>query len=420
VLFYFTCQLLLLFPSLNQLRVLVRSAAYLGGIALIACVPSALSAKSAVKSWAYVIIALLAVQTLHPEGGTALAVFAQFGLYLSIIGAVFWVSRIDVTLRVFEQLVVALWLYYTASAVSGVLQTYFPGSFQPALSTVLQELEKDKLMSLQIQLASGERVFRPMGLSDVPGGAAYGGMYAVLLGIGILQSRGLFRFSRLLAALSMIAGAMCLYLCQVRALVVMTGVCMVTMIGILIATGRIAKFLGTGVVVAGVSVVALLLALSVGGEQVSERLYTLTEGSAGTVYYNHRGRFLEQTVLELLPKYPLGAGLGHWGMAHRYFGTRADHIWVEIQWTGWLLDGGIPLIFAYVAAIATATLAALGVAKGEEKRVGDFGTWGALLVAYNVGALALCFSYALFIGNGGIEFWLLNATFLQATRNLHS
>ena len=40
-----------------------------------------------------------------------------------------------------------------------------------------------------------------------------------------------------------------------------------------------------------------------------------------------------------------------------------------------------------------------------------------MLVAYNVGAIALCFNYVPFIGTAGLEFWLLNAALAVAAIN---
>ena len=36
------------------------------------------------------------------------------------------------------------------------------------------------------------------------------------------------------------------------------------------------------------------------------------------------------------------------------------------------------------------------------------------MLAYDVGAVALTFNYPLFIGQGGMEFWLLNAALFTA------
>ena len=40
-----------------------------------------------------------------------------------------------------------------------------------------------------------------------------------------------------------------------------------------------------------------------------------------------------------------------------------------------------------------------------------------VIVAYNVGAIAICFNFALFGSTGGVEFWLLNAAVLCAAQN---
>jgi hypothetical protein len=97
-------------------------------------------------------------------------------------------------------------------------------------------------------------------------------------------------------------------------------------------------------------------------------------------------------------------------MMDYYFGdrsaTRPEQIWVEIQWTGWLLDGGVPLILVYSVAVGLALFSAWRLASG---RVADaLARWAALVLAYDVAAAAVTFNYPLFIGQGGMEFWLLN------------
>jgi putative acyl-CoA dehydrogenase len=66
-------------------------------------------------------------------------------------------------------------------------------------------------------------------------------------------------------------------------------------------------------------------------------------------------------------------------MMHTYFGEGTGALWVEIQWTGWLFDGGVPLILLYTAAILVASWGCLKVALG---RVGgadpSLSLWGAV------------------------------------------
>ncbi len=105
-------------------------------------------------------------------------------------------------------------------------------------------------------------------------------------------------------------------------------------------------------------------------------------------------------------------------MVCSYFGDPSTGLWVEIQWTAWLFDGGIALIFLYLTTILIVTSGCLKVALG---RIGNadpsLSAWGAVIVAYNVGALAVCFNYPLFEGTGGVEFWLLNMAVLSAAHH---
>ena len=106
-------------------------------------------------------------------------------------------------------------------------------------------------------------------------------------------------------------------------------------------------------------------------------------------------------------------------MMMAYFGdyTVRDRgpIYVEIQWTGWLLDGGIPLILSYSLAILTTIYVAL---KTSLLRITDSDSsvwiWALILTGHNVGVLAMTFNYPLFMGTMGLEFWLINAAFFVA------
>src|SRR5436853_5772429 len=97
-------------------------------------------------------------------------------------------------------------------------------------------------------------------------------------------------------------------------------------------------------------------ALALGGESIAERTFTLFAQDPLTLYAGSRGGQLTYTFGELLQKYPLGAGLGRWGMIAVYFGNGstagAEPLWVEIQVAGWAIDGGIALLILYVGALA--------------------------------------------------------------------
>lgn len=410
----FALQLLLLVPFLNRGRVVVRTAAFLVSAGLIVIFRPRRGQRTPLTGWALLILLVLAAAFLNIASTGVLASVAQFALYLAILAPIFWVCRLRVTPEIFRSSLLLLWGFYAASAFVGVLQVYFPGRFQPPLSAIAEGVSADLMVGMQIELNSGAWVFRPMGLTDKPGGAAYGGLYAVLFGTTALVTRSAFPLSRPFAVLSIVVGAMCLYLCQVRSLLVMTGISIVVLGGVLSLRGRFARVFAVVFFVTLGLGIGYVFAISLAGDPVTDRLATLTESDPGTVYYESRGFFLEDTIQRLLPLYPFGAGLGRWGMMSRYFGSPSDALWVEIQWTGWLLDGGVPLIIAYCGAILTACWASFRVALESPSRV--LAGWAPAVVAYNIGALALCFNYPVFIGTAGLEFWLLNAGLLQASR----
>ncbi|MDE3126458.1 MAG: hypothetical protein KGL38_00560, partial [Gemmatimonadota bacterium] len=42
--------------------------------------------------------------------------------------------------------------------------------------------------------------------------------------------------------------------------------------------------------------------------------------------------------------------------------------------------------------------------------------WGAVILAYSIGALAFTFSYPVFLSQTGMEFWFLNAVLFAVAR----
>jgi hypothetical protein len=408
--------MLLLIPALSEIRILVRMAAFGVSLAFLVLVPSTRVWRTSLRTCALCILALLGLEFFHPEGSGLVAALASVMMKLAVLAPIFWVPRTGTTSTQLQSLITILWLFYTASAVLGVLQAYFPGQFQPPLAAGLVAKGRYALDGYRIELASGERMFRPMGLTDMPGGASSAGMYAVLFGTGtLLSEKPAFSGARLVAVGGMFAGLMCLYLCQVRSLVVMTGVCTFTLLVALLLSGRLTKLVGMLGAVGVIVPAAFALALAVGGDAMTARLTTLVEAEPTSVYYSHRGIFLEYTLNHDLPLYPLGAGLGRIGMMHKYFGEATGALYAEIQWTAWLLDGGVLLILLYVTAILLASWGCLKISRQEQSaEAGSLRMWAAMILAYNVGALALCFNYPFFEGTGGVEFWLLNMTVLCA------
>ena len=183
------------------------------------------------------------------------------------------------------------------------------------------------------------------------------------------------------------------------------------MTALLALSGRLPRLAGVLVIGGIVGLVGFDLAFDLGGSTVTNRLASLVEHDPTTVYRSNRGHMLELAVETLLPQYPLGAGLGHWGMMNLYFGSHEHEIGAELQFIGWLLDGGVPLILVYLAAILSAIFYAVRMTlRSSGNRLEG---WAAVMAAYGVGTLALCFSWVPFMSSTGLEFWLVNAVLAQ-------
>jgi hypothetical protein len=407
------CQVALLFESLGSLRVLVRTSAFAASLLLLFFLPGTERPHPA-RRWGLAALLLVGLGLAHPTTNSVQGGVAHLALYAAILAPLFWVSRLSVTPTAFRHLLLCLWGFHTLSAGVGVLQMHYPGRFQPNVSSVIRGLG-NMAEAYKLELANGERVWRPMGLTDVPGGAAGAGLYAVVFGLGfLLNSR-----SWLVCGLSvggMALGLFCLYISEVRSLLVMAGICSCTLIGILLWRQEMQRLLGTVLVMVLLAVSTFLWATAIGGSATIHRLSSLVEDRPAEVYARNRGHFLVHTFTELLPEYPLGAGLARWGMMRAYFGDEANldspQIWVEIQWTGWVLDGGALLLLAYSAAVAAACWVALRVARSRLPE--GMPLWGALVFALNIGTVAVTFNYAIFMSQGGMEFWLLNAALFAA------
>jgi hypothetical protein len=364
---------------------------------------------------ALVVLAILVLELFNPLTSNPIGALATLALYAAILAPLFWVPRLALDITWFRRVVIIVWAFQSLSALVGALQVYFPGVFQSAAAT---SLDANYLSALQITLANGEEILRPSGLTDAPGAAAAAGTYAILLGLGLWTNTS-SRWFRLLLAASIGVGMFVLYICQIRSLVIMVAISILVMATVHALTGRMRSLFGLSTVVAAIAGLSFLAAISVGGAAVTDRLATLTESSPGEVYYAHRGIFLEQTLTSLVPEYPFGAGLARWGMIFSYFGDAPQSlIYVEIQWTGWLLDGGIQLILVYTALLGTTLWSVWTVARKSRDAGGiDLAPWAAMILGYDVGTIALTFNFPVFISAFGMDFWLLNSALLAIAAN---
>jgi hypothetical protein len=412
------CAIALLVPGFRDARVVIRSLAFGTSLAFLLLIPTRRRQRHPAAWLAIACIVVLVLSLFHPTTNSLLSAAAQVAMYVAVLAPLFWVPRMDVDDRMLRRAMHVIWLFSTTSAAVGVLQVYFPGTFEPPISTVLAK-QIGYLSSLKIQLANGDRVYRPMGLTDIPGGAAGAGMSAVLFGTWvILRSRS--AGPKALAAAGIVVGMVCLFLCQVRVLVVMTGISVLILAAVLAGRGQLARLSGFASLFALLVAGGFFWAMVIAPDATMQRLKTLAEDNPTTVYYRNRGHFLEQTFTTLLPQYPFGVGPGRWGMVFSYFGDQSNtengQVHSEIMWTGWVLDGGAPLVLAYSLALLIAIATSWRVATNGRDRVG---VWveAAILTGYNVGSIAVTFSYPLFLSQAGLEFWLFNALLFAAVRH---
>jgi hypothetical protein len=416
------CQLALLTGPTGVVRIALRIALYAASLLMLVAHPRARGRMHPAVPFAIVALIVVGLATLHPTTNSPLAGGAHALLYLAILAPLFWATRLGADATMLRRILLILWIFHSVSAAVGVLQVVFPGQFQPRVSSMIlgqEGIMAGYLESLRIG-DQGRRTFRPMGLTDIPGGAAIAAYYAVFFGLVFLVGeRG--RGWRLLSTASILIGSACLYLAQIRAMMVVALVASLGFWGVLVLRGRTVRAVRLTVAVLVATMLGISAAVALGGSGTSARIASLTQSPASEVYYSHRGHFLRETVEQLLPQYPLGAGLGRWGMMYAYFGDNSDpdrgSLWVEIQWTGWLFDGGIPLILAYFGALLVTLRFAWRASqvRAVDARH-DVSLWGAALFGHDLGVLALIFSYPYFIGDLGIQFWMLNALLFSAVQ----
>ncbi|HEY5219967.1 MAG TPA: hypothetical protein VIJ16_09160 [Gemmatimonadaceae bacterium] len=409
-------QLAIISP-LGGARTLIRMAAFGSGLIFMVLVKGKGTPHPA-RTPALAVLLVIGLAVFHPTAAALPAALAQVGLYVAILAPLFWVPRLTVGAQTLRTVLLILWVFHSVGSAVGVLQVYFPGRFQPNLSPVILSLGKGYVQSLMITTSAGVKVYRPMGLTDAPGGASSSGFYAVVLGIGMFFTTKR-KWVSVAAIGSVLLGLMCLYLSQVRALMVITGVSIVAVTAILALRRDFKRLGGFGVVLAVVVVVSFRSAVSLARQSVEDRVGSLAQGTPGQVYERNRGGFLTQAFDELLPEYPLGAGIGRWGMMNSYFGDHSnpnESLWAEIQWTGWVLDGGAPLLLTYVAALLVTLWSTFQVARWKSKSDPTLSLWGAAILGYSIGTCALTFSYPVFLSQTGMEFWFLNTVVFAAAR----
>jgi hypothetical protein len=400
---------LLFLPGTQAFRLPIRTAAFMISLAAFFWwqIESTVQVRiSRAQSWIAAIMVLLGIMLFHPLTPSLLGGVAQLAVYFAVMAPLFWAP---VFIRTPEHLARILWILLICSgcnAFVGVMQVYDP-RWLPAEFSINVSGSEAAMGAVTFLGRHGERLIRPPGLFDTPGAVAGPAMSAALLGMVFAVSK-IAAWRRALSLAIAIAGLAAIYLSQVRISLVMT----VMMMGIYTLTsfrqGRVSRATQFGVLSGAIVFGAFAIALALGGQVIQDRVMTLLGGDPLAVYQGARGTQLSLTFNELLFEHPLGAGVGRWGMAALYFGTFTNlsySIWAEIQFTGWMLDGGVLMIGLYCGALIVTTMTQWKVAMmGQYPRLA---TSAAVVMAANLGIAALIFSFTPFMTQIGLQYWFL-------------
>ena len=359
--------------------------------------------------WLFLALACLILMIFHPTTNTILAGLAQTMLYLSVLAPVFWAPHMVKTPQRLMRLLVILFICNGVNSVVGVLQFYSPDTFMPQEFSNVVMTQKYGLSNYTYVDSMGKLAIRPPGLFDTPGTVCAAGMFAALL--GFVFAVNMKKLSHRLGALILGgAGVAAVYLSQVRSALLIMGGMMAVYIGILWVIQKQRK---RAILLLGIAtvIVTLLFSFTVArtGTASLRRLQALTASDPLTVYSKHRGNQLENAFSTLVPQYPLGAGLGRWGMMRVYFGDELNsdspRIWAELQFPAWILDGGIVLAFLYSLALLVTALYELKISKAANSPSLRLVT--PTIVAANMGVIALVLGFTPFTSQFGMQYWFL-------------
>ena len=368
--------------------------------------------------WLLLVVAYLAVMVFHPTTNSLPAGAAQLALYLAVLAPVFWMpARVRTAAHVMRLLTI-VWAVSALNAVVAVLQVYDPARWLPAEFSRVVTGGDLGLAAVSYIGPNGQTIVRPPGLFDTPGAASAPAAFAALLGFAFLVQRGP-GWKRALGLASAIVGLTAVYLTQVRTCVLVLAGMLLFYAVLLVVQRRGGRALLLLAAVLGTFSIAVGGARRLGGAAVIDRVASLFAASPAEVYYQSgRGGQLEHGLRVLAVEYPFGAGLGRWGMMRRYFGDEGNlaspGIWAEVQYPAWILDGGLVLLAAYVAALVATTARDLRlVGRATDPRLQ---TVAAMILAANAGAVAMTFGLTPFTSQIGLQYWLLAGALFGASR----
>ena len=411
---------LLFFPESQSYRFIIRALPYASSIAFALLYynrtrRTGLPPGGALLGGALILLALNLFHstTVFPAG------IAQVAFQITIAAPMLWVA---LHVQDKERLERILWLMFLtsgASALLGLAQVFYPQIFMPEISALALRMDPEVIRSLSYIGSSGQQILRPPGLTDLPGGAAIGGFIAGLLGILFGSQSGSTPIKRGFCFVLAAIGISVIYFTQVRAFLIMLVFAIIGMCIIMARQTRFAQTAWIGSVGAVLLIATFTWAVTVGGKPVLDRFTSLTSEGISQSFQQNRGIFIQYTLENMLFEFPFGAGVGRWGTMNIYFGNDSSQpkpIYVEIQMTGWLLDGGIFMWVLYGGAIIVSLWYIYRVSVSlVDVRLAYLAS---IVLCLNVFVVGLSFAGPAFNTQLGIQFWLLTAALYGAARKV--
>ena len=373
--------------------------------------------------WLLASFALLALNLLHAETRVAAGI-AQVVFQIGIAAPMFWMAGMIGSRERLARLLSVIFVASFLSAAIGVLQVYFPESLlPPEFSALARNLNPAIVDALSYVGPDGRLIVRPPGLSDLPGGAALAGLTTVLFAVGYVSHAGNSPLVRIASAGAAAVGMTALYLTQVRSLTVMAALGVLVYALVRLRQGRVIA----GRMDRSWAARRSSPCRSCGPRRsAARRLKRGSLRSLGTglftTFQENRGLFLNYTFSDLALPFPFGAGLGRWGMMNVYFPDpsmwHAPPIHVEIQPTGWLLDGGLPMWICYGGALASAVAFAYRCSRGRDDD--ELSYLAGVVLTFQASVIALCLTGPVFNTQLGVLFWTVTGALygtIYATRD---
>ena len=208
-----------MFPGMQALRMPVRILPYAASVAMFILLfqrkdsSNNLVIKAPGSGWLVLVFGLLCFSLFIPIPSSSLVSRnLDFNLQFFALSFGQCLQRVSV-----ERLQRVLWLCLACNALSalvGALQVLWPSVFLPAEFNI--NFTDSYLGSLAYEGTDGRMIIRPPGLTDIPGGAARGAVYASFLALFFATERKHSSWLRGIFVIITLLSFFTLYLTQVR------------------------------------------------------------------------------------------------------------------------------------------------------------------------------------------------------------